>query len=217
MIQRRQVQSRDNTPACTVKNAGESARRLSASKSYAGYLFRSMHASDVYRRVRRALLWLSRIRILSTAMRILSLAVAIIEAGTHVFVVSTLFLILLPISAVIASVTLILSAIGQRHASRRLSAVTEGGSVYVLFPDRTRSLSDGFIHRLASSLADDEDAAVFIVSPFFWSGTGFGGKKYYLHYRRDGENVFMLRKYYYFSFRRSVLNEKKENGVTLIY
>lgn len=200
------------------EDIGGYASNLSASKSYAGYLLRSLRASSIYRRLRKALLWISRLRILSTAMKILSYAVAIIEAGTHIVIASTLILILLPIGAIIAVTTLILSAIGQKRANEYLARAAEGEKTYVFFPRSRSAMADGsFLRGFADELSQNGNATVFIVSPSFWSGAGFDGRKYYLHYRQDRKNVFMLRKYYYFSFKRNVLNTRKEKRITLIY
>lgn len=199
-------------------DADSYVKRMSESKSYAGYLLRSLHSSIIYRRLRTALLWISRLRILSTAMRILSYAIMIIEAGTHIVIASTIILIILPVGAIIAAATLIISAVGQKRANEYLARISARGEVYVLFPEsRPSPKSSSFLCGLAEELSVTEDATVFIVSPYFWSGAGLDGRKYYLHYRQDKRNVFMLRKYYYFSFRRNVLNLRKEKGVTLIY
>ena len=218
MIRKEPTSNNGEAQTSTTADAGESARRLSTSKSYIGYLFRSMNASNIYRRIRKALLWLSRIRILSTVMKILTFAAAVIEAGTHIVIVSTLTLILIPIAALIAVTTLIISAVGQKRANEYLKNAANSEEIYVLFPESADSaFGSGFLHGLADELSTSKSATVFIVSPSFWRGSGFGGRKYYLHYRQDAENVFMLRKYYYFSFRKSVLKAKKESSITLIY
>lgn len=194
------------------------AQLISGSKSYTVYLLRSLRASDIYKRIRKILLWMSRFRILSTAMRILSYAAAVIEAGTHIVIISTLILFLLPISALLATATLLLSLIGQKRANDFLRTSVSGKDVYVFFPEsRSQFTDEHFLGRWIGSLASSGKCTVFIVSPSFWSRAGLCRGKYYLHYRQDTDNVIMLRKYYYFSFKRNVLNSKKAKSATLIF
>ena len=202
-----------------MEDSSAYTRLFCESNSYAGYLIRSLKASNIYKRFRAAMLWLSRFRILSTAMRLLSYAAMLIEAGTHVVIVSTLVLFFLPLSALLALVTLLLSLIGQKRANERLARAVIGKDVYVVFPKDSEAMSrSNYIGILTNALSKSNKSIVFAVSPSFWSSRGFRKGKYYMHYRHDLCNVVMLRKYYYFSFKRSVLNKSnKAKSITFIY
>lgn len=207
-----------DTPKRTKEDSGAYTRLFSESKSYAGYLVRSLKTSNIYKRSRNAILWLSRVRVLSTVTRLLSYAAALIETSTHVVIVSTLLLIFLPLSALLALVTLLLSLIGQKRANEHLASAVEGKNVYVVFPEDREAMRDSnYIGGITRSLAKRKETVVFAVSPYFWSGVGFRKSKYYMHYRHDLDNVVMLRKYYYFSFKRSILNQNKAKSATFIY
>ena len=143
-------------------------------------------------------------------MRLLAYAAAVIEAGTQAVIVSTLFIVLLPAAVTISLLTLLISSVGSARASRELSAELDGKRIFVFFPESPEELSEKSpMRKRINELSTSQENAIFIVSPRFFGRAGIEKGKYYLHYRRERGCAVMLRKYYYFSFRKNVLSNKR--------
>lgn len=106
------------------------------------------------------------------------------------------------------------------HA-RRMDGLLEqelaGRRVRVLIPICGRALRDGsFFIRSARSMAAEEGVAVLVISPYLFSRRGLGETKGFLTARKEGERLYLLRRYYYFLFRRRVL-DGLWGEVTVVY
>ena len=65
-------------------------------------------------------------------------------------------------------------------------------------------------------MASEEGVAVLVVSPYLISRRGLGGTGGFLTARKEGEEVFLLRRHYYFLMRQRVL-DSFAGEVTVVY
>lgn len=194
------------------------AMRFTYSKSYIGYAFGSLRASSIYTRIKSVVRIFSRFRIISTLMRMFTYIAAFLETGTHVLLASTLLLVSLPATLILGAATFLISAFGCRNANKELINLPKEKDVYIFFPQSPNQMKrNGFLIGWISELAENKTNVVFIVSPCFWKKIGFSKRKYYLHYRADEENVIVIRKYYYFSMKKHVIQNSGANSVTMIH
>ena len=78
--------------------------------------------------------------------------------------------------------------------------------IYVLF--LTNPMGK-FFQANVQSLAAKENAIVLVVSPYWVSPRGIAGKGFFCTARREAANVYLIRRYYYFSLQKAVLNKRE--------
>ena len=103
----------------------------------------------------------------------------------------------------------------NRHMERMLS----GKKVFVFFPTRDGEFQTGrFWRKNIDQLAKMKDGqnTVLVVSPFFWSFRGVFDRSPYFLVKEEKQNIYLIRKHYYFSLRKKVLSKNKQL-LTLIY
>jgi len=194
------------------------ADRYASSNHYLGFLFRSLRASNIYNRTASLVKILSRFRVVSFLVRLITAAVVFLETGAHVLLLSTIGLITLPITTVFGVITFTVAFLMSSRANRHLASLPYKKNVYVFFPQNVKQFKgDNFFKGWISEIASNKKNLVIIVSPAFWKRSGYVKGKYYLHYRKDAENIFMIRNYYFFSFRRNVLNRSMTERIYMIH
>lgn len=209
--------NKDNTDELTDYVYGK-ANRYYVSEHYLGFLMRSLRASSIYNHFRTLLKIFSRFRIVSFLVKLVTSAIIFIETSAHLILISTVTLITLPITTVLGLFTFIISFFGSNRASKRLADLPSGKNVYIFFPQNIKRLKgDNFFKGWIRELSEDDSNLIIIVSPAFWKAQGYVKGKYYLHCRMDGENVLMLRNYYFFNFRRNVLRPANTKSIYMIH
>lgn len=208
---------RDDTYEMTAYVSGKAAR-YEESNHYLGFLIRSLEASNIYNKVKTVLKFFSKFKVITYAIRIILIVVTFIETSAHVILLSTATLITLPVTTALGIITFILAWLGSNSANKKLADLPYKKNVYVFFPESTKQFKgDTFFKGWVKEIASDKKNIVFIVSPVFWKSSGYVKGKYYLHYRQDADNIYMIRKYYFFSFRRNVLMHGMSNKTFMIH
>ncbi len=218
-----------NRPAAEDRLHTAAARRADhyRERSFVRYLFESVMESYPVGLITKLLHYLRRLRVVQL---ILTLGMAI----GAVVVVTILSAAALPFLLFGSGVLAILAVIRSRHANRRLRGVLEGRHIRVLVPPRGQSLpkpsrrkhhtgdmsavtvAQPFFVRQAYAMAAEEGVSVIVVSPYLLSGRGLGGRGAYFTARREGENLYIVRRHYYFFLRRRVL-DVVDPDMTVIY
>ena len=194
------------------------AVRYSDSNHYIGFLLRSLKASNIYSRFKTLVKIFSRFRIVSFLVKLFTAAVVFLETGAHVILLSTIALITLPITTFLGLITFIVAFLCSNTANRRLASLPDKKNVYIFFPSSVKQFrSNSFFNGWVREIASDKNNLVVIVSPAFWKASGHLKGRYYLHYRKETQNIIMIRKYYFFSFRRNVLKAAKTKSVYMIH
>lgn len=194
------------------------AVRYSDSNHYIGFLFRSLKASNIYSRFKTLVKIFSRFRIISFLVKLFTAAVVFLETGAHVILVSTLTLITLPITTALGLITFIVAFLCSNKANKKLAHLSDKKNVYIFFPQSIKQFKEeSFFSGWVSETANNKNNLVVIVSPAFWKATGYFKGRYYLHYRKETQNIIMIRKYYFFSFRRNVLSTSKTKNIYMIH
>ncbi len=178
--------------------------------SYLRYLFESMMESLPVRIISTLLTYLRRLRVVRVV------ATIVVAVGT-VVLVTILSAALLPILFFGTAFLAIWSGLRSRRMNRILRQKLRGKHLRVFFPPRGTSLvKDSFFIRQARAMAQKEDVAVLIVSPYSLSRRGIGKKKFYFTAREEEPDIFMVRRPYFFFVRKRVL-DVTDPDMTVIY
>lgn len=211
------ILSKDSASEITGYVSGK-ADRYAYSNHYLGFLFMSLKASNIYNKTKTVIKFFSRFRIVSLLVKIITSIVVFLETSAHLILFSTIALITLPISAVFGLITFTVAFLGSSRANKKLASLPYKKNVYVFFPQNVKRFKgNNFFKGWVDEIASNKKNLVIIVSPAFWKRSGYVKGKYYLHYRKDAENIFMIRNYYFFSFRRNVLNNSLAENVYMIH
>ena len=210
---RAQRRKRGNPQVAAREKMREAAARRAhhyRRSSYFRYLFESMMESLPVRIISKLLTYLRH-------LRVIQIVAAILTAIGTIALVTVVSAALLPFLIVGSIVLSIGAAMRSRHMNRILRRTLEGNHLRVFFPPRGASWApDSFFMRQARAMAAEEGVAVVIVSPYSISRRGAGKKRFYFTARRDGEDLYVVRRHYFFTFRKRVMDVVDPN-VTVIY
>ena len=189
------------------------------SSSYIAYLkSRLMHAS-LYGIVKKVSGGFRKFKLVSTVMRITTSAVTFIGTGALFIFLSGIAIFFFPFVLLLCGAVYLASMLFRKKAFKMFDKCLSGQSILVFFPKSGRPFEEGscFSKTLNKvSKNTKESNFVIIVSPFFLSPVGFGGKGYYTTLRFEKENVCLIRKHAFFALRRKLLG-KYSGRTTYIY
>lgn len=186
-------------------------------RNYLFYLSSLLQRSHGYHLWHRYLTFFRKFKLISLLFRLYSYFLVLLQLGTAFFVVILGFLLLLPILLLGAGLVIFSSLLLYRRENKNMGPILKTQNTLVFFPTRGNELAEGsFFRSHIEEISKRPDSLILIVSPYFWSGKGITGTRFYFLLRKEKENVYMVRKHYYFSLKKAVLN-KNPNSLTLIY
>jgi hypothetical protein len=118
-----------------------------------------------------------------------------------------------PITILLSYIALIIAFFGREKLNKRTRRALKGKKVTVFFPSKGRPFDrTSYFREFVNSLAKDPGAAVVIVSPYYFGSRGVSAlKRYYLAARFERENVILIRKHYFFTFKKNVLSDMTDS------
>ncbi len=209
----------ENTNTTTPFSLSARARTdaLLNKRNYFSYLSSLLQKTQFFHVWRYYTGLLRKFKLVSLLFRLYSYLLVLLQFGTAFFVIVLGILLLLPLLVLSVGSVIFSALLLYRRENKRLASLLKEKRVTVFFPTRDGELERGEFWKVhIQELSEREDNAVLIVSPFFWSGKGMTSNRFYLLLRQEKENVYLLRKHYYFSLRRSIL-DKMRNSLALIY
>ncbi len=181
-------------------------------RNYLFYLSSLLQKTQVYHLWHQYLTVFRKFKLISLLFRIYSYLLVLLQLGTAFFIVILGFLILLPILILGAGIVIFSSLLLYRRENKNMKLVLDHQNTVVFFPTRGGELTNGKFWRAhIEELSTRRNTTVLIVSPHFWSGKGITGNRFYFLLRKEKENIYILRKHYYFSLKRVILNEKRSS------
>ena len=188
--------------ADALARAGDTAHAMSQS-GYARYLYSAIRESSAYGIWYRGLTYFRRFRLLSTVIRVASWVVTLIQSGAVILLSTVLLVFMLPALILSSAVTAIVALTQGLRLNRLFKSVLQGKTVYLFFPtDHNSPVTSATIRQLSES----ESNFIFAVSPYAISPRLLGKKhKFFFTALNCGENVYYIRKYYYFMLWNRVL------------
>lgn len=174
--------------------------------NYFSYLLSRLHKKDFYATVQKATkyfrnsLWVTRI------FRWGVLLYQYLQAGAFVLLYTAAFIMIIPILLATSLLTLGLTLLLRNRNAVYLMREARQDVVFLISDSK-----EGFDAEYLRTEAERyPDSTVLIVSPFFLNRKGIGSKdNWFVCYRREQENVYILRNYFFFYFRRRL----QKNGL----
>ena len=167
-----------------------------SANNYFSYLLARMREKSFYATVRKYLkpsLWVTRI------FRIGVILYQYLQAGAFVLLYTAAFILIVPILLAVTLLTLALTLILRKQNTKGLLNVLCEEVVFII-PDGKDGFDKEFIKHKCKEFGEK---TVLVVSPFFLSKKGVGeSKKMYVCYRKEADNVYILRNYFFFYFRK---------------
>lgn len=170
------------------------SRRHSAFRDF-GETVRETGGYRVFRMVQR---FFRRFRLFSAVIRVVEWLLLALQAGTLVLLTTAVFLVLLPAFGILAVCLFLIVLPKAFHDLRVFRSRFDGRRVFLLFS----CPSGGFSEANARDLSEDPRRAVIVVSPFWLSPAGIGGRRIYLTARQVTPSLLVVRRYYFFLLRR---------------
>lgn len=178
---------------------------LSERQSYFSFSVGLFKGSRLFRLWEKYVRFFRRFRFVTTAVRLLPWILLLISTNTLLYAAVALAVFLIPVF-LIAVFSLAASApLRYREVNARMAERLFGKKIYVVFPQRREFARGAFWLANVLDLASRRDACVIVVSPYFLSAKGPGGKRFYFNLRAEKSNVYLVRRHYFFSLRQHVL------------
>ncbi len=213
--------SRTVIPNSLPPRFSERARneQLLRNPNYVSYLSSLLKRSQLYHLSNSYLAFFRKFKLVSILIRVYSYLLLLLQFGTAFFVIVVALVLLLPIALLSAGCVLLSALLFYDRKNRYMEQKLNGKNIFVLFPTRDGEFQTGhFWRKNIQELAKMKDGqnTVLVVSPFFWSFRGVFNRSPYFLVREEKQNVYLIRKHYYFSLRKKVLLNNK-HLLTLIY
>ncbi len=191
---------------------------LMTAKSYPLYSAHLIRNTSAWGFASKGLKYFRRFRLLSAIFRWLTRLAVLAESGVALVASLSALLVALPFLLVLAAFSLTAALFRRRSALKELGQRLNGKKVYVLFVSREqlkrKNTQNGYFYSNAKDLTSD-GSAVIIVSPFFFSKKGFEKTDFYVTARKERENIYLVRKMFFFILRRKVIQKVAGDHITM--
>ena len=178
--------------------------------SFLRYLWESVRESAPVQVVSKLVHYLRRVKLIQTVLTVLLalgavVAVAIVSAT------------ILPFLFFGTSLLTMLALLRSRRMNRILRHELTDRRIRIMIPPRGGSLDRGsFFIRNARAMAAEENVTVIVVTPYLVSCRGLGGKGRFFTARKETDDLYLVRKHYFFVLRRKVL-DILDGEITVVY
>ena len=124
-------------------------------------------------------------------------------------VTTAVLLILLPIALILMLVLLLLALLQSIRTNKRLRQELSGRTVYVAFGSIGEDALSAFAKQNLLELSMRPNCACLWVSPHWIRSNGVLETGFYCTARKEAAHLYAVRRYYFFSLKRKVLNNAK--------
>lgn len=189
---------------------------LSESRNLWDFSQRLIKGTLAFRIWERCAKYVRRFRIITTVFRVFPWILLAISTNTLLYVIAAMAVIFAP-PLLIGLLSFAGSAlIRYKKVNEQMTRHLSGKTVFVLFPTRDGEFAEAHFWRAnARELASHPSSAVVVVSPFLLSPRGLEEGRFYLNMRSDGDNLFLVRRHYFFSLRKHVLTRSVKRLILL--
>ena len=192
---------------------------LMSSKSYPSYLRSLVKSTSLWAFVKRGMSHIRRFRILSGILRAVTRIVIWAESGVAFIAWFSAMVVILPVFGLLSLISLFVALFRSRNANRYFEEALQGKKVYILFAAKKQLSAGGkkirFFEGNVRDLASGENAVCFVVSPYSFRRKGLGGSDAYVTARHEGDNIYMVRKNYFFMLRRKIISRVAADIITI--
>ena len=197
---------------------GASKENLFERKNFASYLFGTFKNRTFFLYYQKFIYVIRKYTFITATLKILFFLWTILQSSALFVLFTGSVAIGAPITILFSYMALMLTFFGRKNLNHRLRHTLEGKKITVFFPSKGRAFEhSSYFKQMVRSSANDPDHAVVIVSPYYFAPKGFSrSKKYYLASRFESENIILIRKHYFFTFKKHVLSDMSHD-LTFIF
>ena len=178
--------------------------------SFLRYLVDAFKESAFMHFIKKFIRYLKRFQLVQTAIPILLAVGAVVTVA----VVSPLAVLILCAAIILPTAFVLLCF---HRANRLFRKTLTGCRVRILIPSGKEALAPGsFFIRNALDMAAEDKVTVIVVTPRPVSNRGLGGRGAFFTARKEAPTLFLVRRHYFFTFRRKVL-DRLDGEVTMIF
>ena len=186
-------------------------------RSYFKTVIAFIKSSLLYRAWIKCLSLFRRFRLLTYIAAFISYALALVGTGALLLVYLSVAAVTITVSALALSVFLVIALYDIKRSNAYLSDKLCGKDVYIFFSSSSGAISqNSFFGQNALDISMYNDACILLVTPSLFSRKGLYQQHFFLTLKKECDNIFIIRKYYYFSFKKRVIPELYER-VTLVF
>ena len=193
-------------------------RDLFERKTFASYLWGTFKNRTFFLYYQKFIFVLSKYTFITTSLKVLLFLWTLLQSSALFVLFTGSVAVVMPVTIILSYLTIMLTFFGRKELNRRTRQALNGKKITVFFPPKGHAFKKtSYFRELVRSASDDPDSAVVIVSPYYFASNGVSGsKRYYLTIRFEKENVIILRKHYFFTFKRNVLSDLSDD-LTFIF
>lgn len=178
--------------------------------SFLRYLCESVMESAPVQVIAKMVEYLRRVRVVQMVITIAAAVVAVVAVA----IVSAA---VLPALFFGTALLTMLALMRSRRMNRILRRELTDRRIRVMVPPRGGSLDEGsFFIRNARAMAAEDNVTVIVVTPYLVSKRGLGGHGKFFTARKEADDLYLVRRHYFFVLRRKVL-DALDGDVTVIY
>ena len=187
------------SPHETICTAGVKAMETFAVATYGQYLWSWLKDTSLWHLASKISKFFRRLRV----VRLISYSIWIVLT---ILLTWAAFLASLPFLFLFGLLTWVVVTLRAGRVNAKLYAKLQGKHILVLLPQEHTALNQQcFWGACAKDMATHPQTAVFVVSPYTLSTKGLEKRSFYFTARQEGENLYIVRKSYYFILKRKVL------------
>ncbi len=196
------MKNQTSTPFEELSQIAQSNQKMTREHSLFRYLWQEVRATPFSTKLTHFITYLRRFRLIAFLLHILSSIFVILQTGALIIVSTIVFLIILPLLTALMLGILLSALLEAQKTKRVLLPKCKNKTIYVLFA--TTENSSFFIGN-AKELASHSNSLVLVVSPFWISPKGLFQKHFYCTARKEADDLYMVRRYYFFHLKKKVL------------
>jgi hypothetical protein len=194
--------------------------KLFSRKNFASYIIASIKTRSLFLYYQRLIYVIRKYTFITTTLKILTFFLAIIQSSALFVLFTGTLAISAPITVLFSYIALTFSFFERKKLNRNTKQMLKSKKITVFFPPKERAFEKNSYFRSyvdTTAKKNPEDTAVIIVSPFYFSPKGISNsKRHYAALRIEDKNIILIRKHYYFTFRKNVLKDRS-NDTTFIF
>lgn len=211
------LRSRAAEPAYSRASAAALVRKRFSRKSYLMFILDTLSSTRGYEIWDEILAFMRKFKLVSGTLRVAALLVSALETGAAFIIAAGILLALSPTFMLLLLAFSLDSLISGKRAEALVSRISKDKKIIFVFPPRGALGDRRYLAHNARTLAKSTVTAAFIVSPYFFSSRGIGGRGAYSSVRREADGVYLIRRQTYFLLRRRLPHIFSDSGTTFIY
>lgn len=187
-------------------------------EKYFSYLRHSVKTASVFRVYTGIVDAVRGFAFVSTTIRILIFLYSLLHSSAVLIISTSAFIIALPFVFLFSGLGFMMTFLGARKSVKKTRPIVKNKNVNVFFPaSRAAFETESYFAGMVKDMSNQPNTLSVIVSPgLFFSRGIFGKKRYYFTTRIESENIIIVRKRFYYSFKNRVLIDEAKR-ITEIY